>query len=593
MKNTPEIKITDFLDSITEETNDNEITVVPLMCGTGKSSYISHKMSDVIKANGKSGLLIVTDSIERMKGYNNPFDDAIRKFIAENSNQIITMTASNVGEAMHRHKNKPILIISTQRYFRLTRLEIIELLTWRNGKRCLVMFDEKPYLTEQVKITIKTFTDIDADLQMAIDDTADQTEKTWAINQWQMLERRMQSIMDGYEGIREGQFSLFHKDVGCMTTDDERFMRIIESNRIALNAKDCNAYTNICAIRQLTRNGAIYSCRKRRTGEYEKCFTVLVDHRDKLLGLGAKVIILDATGDISPDYVADYVRILPCTQFKRNLPNLTINIVNVSTSQRNMATGNAKKHIDAILDYLKNQNDTMESSALFTYKEVESRFMPHFPATAHFGNIKGRNDFRDFRSIVQVGLNRCPPIYYYLLALAQNKDEMNLLSKLSKQESLNYLTNILSDPKSNSEIMNGHLLADIEQNLFRSAIRNPENREKVNFTVLFNTAEYSDLVEMIKKRYTSLGATVNVLPAPRNIRMEKIVNRNNSEASHAQKIINWIAGKPKGTEFKLNDMLSSLDITNRQFDKAKERNSALATILRSMRSTKRGYYRVA
>jgi len=248
-----------FLDSITKDANDKEITVVPLMCGTGKSAYISHKMCEVIKENSKSGLLIVTDSVDRMNGYQLPFNDELKSLIAENEKKTLIMTAENVGKAMRDHKNKPILIISTQRYFRLTKKELIDLLTWRNGKRCLVMFDEKPYLTEQIKVTIKTFTDINAVLQMAIDDTADQQEKAWAINQWQMLERRMQSIMDEYEGIQEGQFSLFHKDNGFMTTDDDRFMQIVEKNKYAIHAKDPNAYINVCAIRQLVKNGAIYT----------------------------------------------------------------------------------------------------------------------------------------------------------------------------------------------------------------------------------------------------------------------------------------------------------------------------------------------
>ena len=62
--------------------------------------------------------------------------------------------------------------------------------------------------------------------------------------------------------------------------------------------------------------------------------------------------------------------------------------------------------------------------------------------------------------------------------------------------------------------------------------------------------------------------------------------------SNSQKIINWIAGKPSGTEFKLSDMLSSIGLTNKQFSKAKEKNHALATTLNSMRSNRRGYYKV-
>lgn len=320
-----EKKIAQFLDTIVkDEQDDNEITVVPLMCGTGKSSYISQKMKEVISSNGRKGLLVVTDSVERMNGYQSPFDDDLKEFMRKNQSQILVITAENSRKTMFERKVKPIVIVSTQRYFRLSREEILDLLSWRNGKRCLVMFDEKPYLTEQVKITIKTFTDIDAILQMSIDDTANQADKAWAVNQWQLLERRIQSIMDEYEGLRDGQFSLYHKDVGTMTTDDERFKRIVNENKAALISMDSNIQTNLCAIEKLTKDGAIFTCRKKQTGEYDRFFSIILDNRDKVTNIGAKVIVLDATGDVTPEYNQDYVRVLSCHQYKRELIDIPI-----------------------------------------------------------------------------------------------------------------------------------------------------------------------------------------------------------------------------------------------------------------------------
>ena len=58
------IRLTKFLDSYLNHSTDTMcIDVFPLRCGIGKSTYITHKISEVL-TNVNDGLIVVTDSVD-------------------------------------------------------------------------------------------------------------------------------------------------------------------------------------------------------------------------------------------------------------------------------------------------------------------------------------------------------------------------------------------------------------------------------------------------------------------------------------------------------------------------------------------------
>jgi len=56
--------------------------------------------------------------------------------------------------------------------------------------------------------------------------------------------------------------------------------------------------------------------------------------------------------------------------------------------------------------------------------------------------------------------------------------------------------------------MTRHVLADMEQNLYRGVIRNAANTTPYTYYVFFEHQAYESLIVMIKKRYEVLGAKV-------------------------------------------------------------------------------------
>lgn len=585
----------DFLDKIISTRRDeNLITVIPLRCGLGKSSYLESLIQQRILSDNPNGMLIITDNIERLG-----------KFLSSNQNRISMLTQENISEEIQIQGYKPILLMTTQRFFNLTKDEITSFLKYRDGLRTEIIFDEKPYLYEQIKITIESFNNIDTALQQFVDDTANQNEKEWCVQEWQKLRHHIQMQIVYYENLEteRNHFYLYHKDSwDALTADDERFFRFLKSKKNALNRFHSDIYKNILAIQQLITDGAIFSCNKRSSGKYDNFFTILMDNTKNLLNVGAKVFVFDGTADISAMYDAECIDLVDCDEFKPSLDNLIINCVNISTSKNEICSSRSKSRTicDAIIRFIENHNYE-ETPVVFTYKEIEKNFSQY--PTEHFGNIKGKNDYISSHNIIQVGLNRFPPLYYFLQRTILDDTELEMLKDwaTSIEENIRIFTRALSlnstvNPETkipNFDIygIEFDLLEDIEQNLFRSAIRDIRNEQKVNYTIFFNTTVYEDLIGVLNWRYGNLGATINIIDTPLELQILKTEERNTSRQTHAQRIITWIKQLPPDTEFKLKTMLDELGLTSKQFDKVKNSNSSIANLFKKMSTGKRGYYK--
>ena len=145
-----------LLNSIAcQDVDTDKVTVLPLMCGTGKSTAISYLIRQTIINSWKNGegLLIVTDRKDLMENYMNPqYDDNLLRFLKDYEDQVVIMTHNNFEEANELQRYKPVLIMTTQRYFRLSVSEINQYLKWAHGIRPLIIIDEFPELMTVVDL---------------------------------------------------------------------------------------------------------------------------------------------------------------------------------------------------------------------------------------------------------------------------------------------------------------------------------------------------------------------------------------------------------------------------------------------------------
>lgn len=547
--------LTSFLtQSIIPSEDTSTIDVFPLVCGIGKSTYIKHRLFKALNTNER--LIIVTDRVDRLDDYLS--DDILKQYILKKRDKLTALNAKNAKTELKTLHLKNIVLMTTQRYFNFTLKELQALAK----SRPIIIFDEQPYFTESRVVNIKTFNDIDSALHSCIDNLENQEDKSWLITQWEQLRLKYQEIIKGYEAQNtEGKLELWHSDKdGTVTDNDDKFLKLIDKYKAELQKYNIDIYKNILTIYQIVTEGATFTSEKKAAKvndeQYNNYFTLLIDNADKLTKTGAKIYVLDGTSDISPDYRQPYVNIIDCKEFLPSLEHLTINIVNISTSKNRFRKPDKEKYIEAIADYIEVlQNDGI----IFTYKELKPLFDKYFSNVDYFGNIRGTNKYREYTNFVQVGLNRYPNLIYQNLAY---------FNKLSKYTNDAYIVKSLKGiERLRNDTMYNNLLTDIEQNLYRSKIRNHNNKDNVTYTILFNTTTYSELVKLIKQRYCKVGATVNLFNTPDNIALFKIENR--QQNTQAKQILDWLSAQPKGRVFKTRDMLQEIGFTQKQFNNIK------------------------
>ena len=568
----------------------DKVSVLPLLCGTGKSTAITRLILRTVKRNEHvknttkedlditpelksfyNGLLVVTDSKERLKslwnGQNANISDNDNEYIHSHSNWVTIMTEENAQDAEEAQKKTPVLLITTQRYFSWTKEEIKKHLKWgKSYKRPLIIFDEMPYLNEVRDISIKTLNDIDSALWLGLDNYVKLKDKLWCIKQWEKFRDRFSGLLYNFE--RESEFwrenpidrFYFESPFRTMTDDDDRFFKLINEHKNKIRKNYSQEYHDIWAVKTLMNTWGIFSHRDADTGAYENKITVFIDNREKLTGLGAKVIILDGTGKVSPIYGGQsYVKVHDEKNYLRSLSYLTIKLCDLGTSRydffkdRNSIAPHVKR-------YLIEDGNKLDEMYYFTYKNKRSKFGDS-KHTAHFGDIKGKNEFRETKVITQVGLNSLQPPQYLAHVLARNEDLRLALVGKSREETQALLEQI-TQKAVYKEFAAKHVLADIDQCIFRSAIRNSGNTEAITYYLFYRQSSNRLLTKEIEERYKN-ELKANVLP----IKNEDIETAWARQSDNPRERISiWVSEKWDGLPIKKKKVLEKLELKNNTFD---------------------------
>lgn len=602
-----------------ENTDTNYVSCAASRCGIGKSTFIQILIRACIYNKGilresPIGLIIATDVIKRLEDYVD--DDFIEKNCNDELKQLYIKNKENIAilksdisfkEQLESQKDKPILLMSTQRYFMLGTDTLKTLQTfYHKGKRYLrskIIFDEPPYFTQTVEINIKTLNDIDTALKEGLDETV--SEKDWIIDEYTAFSNRLQTTMKKLESIRNDRINLFWKDenTNSMTTNDDKFFELLEKYKEKVAQINPDSYFNIFHLRQLQAEGGFFSSSKLKTGQYNKKFSIMIDNRDKFfLGSEVKTFVLDATCDIDPKYEMDYVKQINCQQF--NVPlSMIITNVNMTTSKNAICkpTTKAKGITTAISDYLIQKVEDNNSDMLVaTYSNIVSRLKKGFPIVLYFGNMKGLNGYRNLTNMAHIGLNRYSQMAYYFLYCASSNEEYTKVRSMSIDESIDYFDKTLKDNAVIDSIMYNSILADFEQNIFRLAIRNLDNKEAVHVWAFYNNSDngnqFYPLSFMMKTRYERLGVVFEEEDAPQSVKNNEIMFRKpnkDNKITNAQKVLMWWKSQPIGKEFEIKALLSDTGLSNKQLQKVKEKNSSILKLFTENATEKRGHYRIS
>lgn len=514
----------DILSAIQNAAQDEEhadkVSVLSIPCGSGKSTALTRLIGEVLDRNNGEGLIIVTDSVDRMKEYwkadtrNPAFDDALLRFIAQHKEQVAVMNSENYDSMRRQQWHKPVVVLTTQRYFGWTQERVKDLLRWEGGTRPLIIFDEAPYLSVERDVTAATINKVAAALRMGIEATDEESReaKYRVVTFWEDIRAKLLAQMDELEYTPD----LHYACIGGEENDEfETFLAYVRENRSKLDTDKDRVVDMVEDVARLLMEWGVYSHRNSaQSGLYESKYTVHVDHRDLVTGLDAKVIVLDGTATVSPMYDEDYVYMSSTRDFIRSLAYLTIRICDVPTGESELR-GNAGETAKMIRGYLAHATNVDRNLVVFSSKKMEEAFRAagfDKEHTGHFNNIKGLNSYSRAVNIAQVGLNRKPPIEYLTLDLARNAEvREQLIADTAAEGYIAAMNKAREALDYDRETMTRHVLADMEQNMYRGVIRNAANTKPYTYYVFFEHEHYQQMIAAIKERYEPQGATVELV----------------------------------------------------------------------------------
>jgi len=166
--------------------------------------------------------------------------------------------------------------------------------------------------------------------------------------------------------------------------------------------------------------------------------------------------------------------------------------------------------------YLAAATNNNRHLVIFSSEKMESAFRSigyDKDHTGHFNNIKGLNTYSTAANIAQIGLNRKPPVDYLTFDLAHHEEvRTQLMEKTVSLDPLTAMNNARKMLDYSKATMIHHVLADMEQNLYRGIIRNADNTQPFTYYVFFDHNTYQSLIELIHKRYAPLGAKIEIVP---------------------------------------------------------------------------------
>lgn len=621
----------DTLDTIIHNRDTSKVTCFGARCGIGKSTMIHTLMHCCIGKSGyeerqkPQGLVVITDSIKRLEELSDSNRDIVKAekiwgelFGFDNHyenfkrNIIVLKSDEPFKEQLIKQRYRPIVLLSTQRYFMLGQRSREQLFSFTyNGeplKRNIVIFDECPQFTEIVTIDSRNLTQIEMALYEGLSNEVQ--DKNFVIKEYKRFKDRLLDQMDEKENLKKNSNVTFYwKDerYSSMTPNDELFFKVIYDNIQSLSKEYSSFLKDVLCLKKIAQEGAIFECIKKKSGEnYKRSFKLIIDNRDYFyLGQDKKFFVFDATADIDPRYDLDYVEIIKGEKY--NIPlNMTITNVKIPTSKKAICKGNkrATAILDTIIKYLKDKKDigfgNNREILIVVYSSLVKKFQKNFNYIGYFGNLKGFNDFKELYRMAHVGMNRFPNLIYFFIYCGCHMEVYKSLSQMTEKDSLEFFDDLIrnhNDEYKNiiTNIMLKSMLADFEQNIFRLAIRDYNNTEPVNIWTFYNADNevYKALSAMIEQRYSPYDVKFKYEDTPEQLKLEEIKNRkppNGKKKTNAQKILEWRENLPSGTQYKVQTLLNETGLTNKQFQKAKAGNDVLNNILKSDMTDKKGYY---
>lgn len=596
--------------------NPDKITVIPAKAGFGKSSYIYSFLSVLCKHIHKGGfgkfsnqgVIIVTDKIEALRqlekdiyrdnGFyhidgkygtkytyileswnKNSFRDEICQNSAIESYEFGMCSPTECpyyGKCKMSYQKQqqvysPILLMTNARLKQYGE-KIDEYRTWidrekKERVRDIVIIDEKPLIIDNYRIDTNLFSMLKKTVEEAKTNGTDATTtKEYLLSEINQAE---QDVFNLRLELSQYRNCIYCGSKESVFTDEfwNRWQSIIGYKNTEL----------LHAIEKMFTQGALWCGAEI---PYFKTLGIKNFNYD-----GFKTYIFDATAELDPDYEDKRFQYLNIDDYK-NYENITFHIY------KNKNMNMSKTALDPKKNSWKNMavakwinNNFTDKTYVVTYKVNVKFISEHLkdlgiiifldkdeekPVIPHFGDTKGSNEFKDARSMVQVGWNKAPSDEY----LAQCLSRKTVLEKLFEPQddkitrTARLFENVNGRFKKYDEVniyMWRKLAVDFEQEVFRTCVRDFFADNAVDIYIFMPD---SKVISLIRQRFKKCRV-IEYNSIPEEFQQEKILGRQTPDGNDnkLQAIIKWLKYEWDGSKISVKDIKDKFQISDKYWGK--------------------------
>ena len=599
------MKQIEFCEQLTKEFYNNEndkITVNTNRCGIGKTTVIKCFLDNLVNNYTmfgqinrdhmveEFGAIVITDSLEglnKISNYENIKDRCYLMQYDKEDTESMAKSKKDFQKQLKEQYEYPIILLTTQKYFKMSKAERNNLYNWRKGKRNIKIIDEKPYIFETITIDEVYLSNIN----IALEEIIKCEDKTYLLSCWRKIRNDLDYIRDSYSDKYDIMWiSKVNRPLLLNKTEDKKFFEILA------NYINTETYDKIEKIKEIYNNGCLFVSSSDKGQDNKRQFVLLHNNLNKFDNEKCKCFILDATSKFDIDYKAD-PNIFEFLYIDDEKENKDINIHHVLTSTSQKALLKDNNNINTICKWI---NETIGQDGFVTtyskrkgiYQKFENGL--NTKDIEYFGNIKGKNDWEHLENMIHVGLNRKSNIVYLeKYILLNGLDELwNTLTSDEIEKEINALLEVDKGLFVN-EMMNNIMISDLTvdtiQNIMRIKCRHFSNKDKCNIFIV--CSKYYERI--VTRVANAVGAYYIPGYTPDIFQEQQVMNRKPIEGkkeTNPQKFLKYINSLEDGKVLKMKDIIEGSKLTSNQLKEIRKSNQICKKWFNEHKGEKRGQY---
>lgn len=580
--------------------DDGLIDVNYNRCGLGKSTLIKcilynlvNDSQDLLFDNkypevDSFGAIVVTDKLDRLTDIQNYKNLKDRCYFMkyDKTDDEISYKYSRVEfkEQLTKQFKYPIVLISTQKYFKMTKDERNQLYKWAGGHRKIKFIDEKPYIIQTYTIDERYLTDINVALEMLHKGE----DKDFLIDYWKKIYNKFDNLRNLYTKYDCNWISGNGKSELLNVAMDKQFLSKLEeyvSKKI---------YEDVIRLKDISERGCLFIASNDKDKDNTRQFVLIENNIEKFDTDKCKNIIFDATARLDIQYTIS-------NKFKRfkedDSKERDINLHNIQVSTSQNSLKKKKNLIKTISTYI---NEVLDKDILVATYGQKSGLFQEFKKNLqteeliYFGNIKGENNWKDRDCIVHCGLNRKSSHVYLetYIALTDIYKEFNKINDADViynriQEIILADKGMFTNYKMN-KIMRSDIIVDTIQNLMRIKCRQFSNT-KMCRVYLICSETYEDIVDGIGKEINAkvIKYRPPIFDEMKTMERKPVEGKNKT---NSQILLEYLNSIEKGTVLKMQDIISESGLSREQIKECRKSNNSIIEWFNNHQGSKKGQY---